>query len=145
MKHIPETSDDDSAYFVALLKANPTEFIADALPCAQAVKEATTADAVKFALGCAKQLYAPMMVVGRFDEVKALHDHVQVALYKLTLKDATTADAKIYQGSMSIGALDAMLALCKNRHGRVKCRCGQEVDRQPERRRARIAASLHGA
>ena len=104
---------DDYAYFSALLKASPSEYISDALPRAQAVTTATTADDVKLALGYAQNLYAPMMKMGRFDEVKTLHDQVQGALAKFTLKDESAADALKYKGSMSIDALEAMLSLYK--------------------------------
>ena len=113
LKLAPEANGDDAAYFAALLQAAPSAYITEALPRAQAVKEAPTAEAVKLAMGYAQNLYAPMMKMGRFDEVLALHTQVQAALGKLALKDDVAADEVKYKGSISLGALDAMLTLYK--------------------------------
>ena len=113
LKLSQQAVDDDAAYFAALLQAAPSACITEVLPRAQAAKDATSAEAVKLAMGYAQNLYAPMMKMGRFDEVQELHAQVQAALGKLALKDDGAADELKYKSSFSLGALDAMLTLDK--------------------------------
>ena len=113
LKLTPEAAGDDAAYFAALVQASPNVYITEALPRAQAVKDANTAEAVKLAMGYTQNLYAPMMKMGRFDEVLALHQQMQASLDKLALKDDAGADEVKYKASFSLGALDAMLTLYK--------------------------------
>ena len=108
-----EVAIDDDTYLNAMLASCPANYVSEALPRAQAIQQATTHDELIRAFFYAQYLYAPMMTLGRFDDVKLLHDQVQLALAKFNLKDDAKADAAKYKDSFSSGALDALLALYK--------------------------------
>lgn len=104
---------ENGFYFDSLNKADAKQFlIAIQAVLAKLSPQLSQEETVRLA-GSVQAAYAPLMQAGRFEDAKTAHEQLQALLTKYHLDAQATVDTHAFGDSVSISALDAMLALVK--------------------------------
>jgi hypothetical protein len=91
--------EDTVAYFDALAKVNPSQYLAEVKPVIAAVQWAETPQEAELPARLAQRAYAIYFDQGKLDEVAQLHTLLQQALKDAKLTDVARADDRVYTGA----------------------------------------------